>query len=181
MTNKCILTKEIAPRNTLEVLYICMHMVEWREKLQNMGTYLVETKFSWKSVETTTNKSSKFIKKITYVDDMMIHNLVKYIVQTRLRFWDILKFVIFISHKRSRVWTIYFIKLCIIISSTCVIFFVNLDEFFAIVCTDFHEGCGFHQIRCHYKKKSKVTPLILCKLPTYAIKTIMQNDPWICI
>ena len=28
-------------------------------------------------------------KKITHVDDMMIHNLVKYLVQTRLRLWDI--------------------------------------------------------------------------------------------
>ena len=32
-------------------------------------------------------KSSKFTKKITHVDDMMIHNLVKYRVQTRLRLW----------------------------------------------------------------------------------------------
>ena len=56
------------------------------------------------------------------------------------------KFVIFISHKRSRVWTRYFTKLCIIISSTCVIFLMNLDDFFAVVCTGFHEGCGFHQI-----------------------------------
>ena len=30
-------------------------------------------------------KSSKFTKKITHVDDMMIHNLVKYVAQTRLR------------------------------------------------------------------------------------------------
>jgi hypothetical protein len=86
-------------------------------------------------------KSSKFIKKITYVDDMMIHNLVKYLVQTRL---SDLKFVVFISHKRSRVWTRYFTRLCIIISSTYVIFLVNLDDFFTVICTGFHEGCGFH-------------------------------------
>ena len=49
------------------------------------------------------------------------------------------KFVIFISHRRSWVWTRYFISLCIIISSTCVIFLVNLDDFFAVVCTGFHE------------------------------------------
>ena len=30
-------------------------------------------------------KSSKFIKKITHVDDMMINNLIKYLVQIRLR------------------------------------------------------------------------------------------------
>jgi hypothetical protein len=29
-------------------------------------------------------------------------------------------------------------------------FLVNLDDFFAVVCTDFHEGCGFHLIRCPY-------------------------------
>ena len=34
-------------------------------------------------------KLSKFIQKITHVDDMMIHNFVKYLVQTRLRLWDI--------------------------------------------------------------------------------------------
>jgi hypothetical protein len=30
-------------------------------------------------------------------------------------------------------------------------FLVNLDDFFAVVCTGFHEGCGFHLIRCHSK------------------------------
>ena len=57
-----------------------------------------------------------------------------------------MKFVIFISHKQSRVLTRYFTRLCTIILSTRVIFLVNLDDFFAVVCTDFHEGCGFHQI-----------------------------------
>ena len=32
-----------------------------------------------------TKKSSKFTQKITHLDDMMVHNLVKYFVQTRLR------------------------------------------------------------------------------------------------
>jgi hypothetical protein len=53
--------------------------------------------------------------------------------------------VFFISHKRIRVWIRYFTRLCTIISSTCVIFFC-LDDFFAMVCTSFHEGCGFHHI-----------------------------------
>ena len=48
------------------------------------------------------------------------------------------KFVIFISHKRSRVWTRYFTRSCVIISSACVIFLVNLDDFFIVVCTGFH-------------------------------------------
>jgi hypothetical protein len=29
-------------------------------------------------------------------------------------------------------------------------FFVNLDDFFAVVCTSFHEDCGLHQIRSLY-------------------------------
>ena len=40
-------------------------------------------------MQTTAKKSSKFMKKITHIDDMMIHNLVKYLVQTRLRLLDI--------------------------------------------------------------------------------------------
>jgi hypothetical protein len=33
-----------------------------------------------------------------------------------------------------------------------MIFLVNLDDFFIVVCTSFHKGCGFRMIRC--KKKS---------------------------
>jgi hypothetical protein len=44
---------------------------------------------SWKPIETMAKESSKFTKKFTHVDDMMIHHLVKYLVQTRLRLWDI--------------------------------------------------------------------------------------------
>ena len=43
----------------------------------------------WKPVQTTAKKSSKFTKKITHVDDMMLYNFVKYLVQTRLHLWDI--------------------------------------------------------------------------------------------
>ena len=52
-------------------------------------SYLVQTTTSWKPVQTTAKKSSKFTKKITHLDDMIIHNLVKYFVQTRLCLWDI--------------------------------------------------------------------------------------------
>ena len=54
-----------------------------------MGTYLVQTTTLWKLVQTMAKKLSKFTKKITHVDDIMIHNLVKYFVQNRLRLWDI--------------------------------------------------------------------------------------------
>ena len=70
-----------------------------------------------------------------------------------------LKFVIFISHKRSRVWTRYFTRLCVIISSTCVIFFVNLDDFFIVICTSFYQNCGFHQI-CSLKEASESLALL---------------------
>ena len=34
-----------------------------------------------------------------------------------------------------------------------MIFLVNLDDFFVVVCTGFHEGCGLHQIRSLVKDK----------------------------
>ena len=100
--------------------------------------------------------SSKFTKKITHIDDMMIHNLVKYLVQTRLR--SGLKFVIFISHKLSRVLTRYFTRLYIIISSTCVIFFGEFRQLFYCGLYGFSQSCGLHQICSHYiKRKTKLT------------------------
>ena len=53
------------------------------------GIYLVQTITSWKPVQTTAKKSSKFTKKFIHVDDMMIYSLVKYLVQTRFCLWDI--------------------------------------------------------------------------------------------
>ena len=53
---------------------------------------LVQTTISWKPVQTTVKRSSKFTKKITHIDNidnMVIYNLVKYLVQTRLCLWDI--------------------------------------------------------------------------------------------
>ena len=91
---------------------------------------------------------------------MMIHNFVKYFVQT-LEILEILE--IFISHKRSRVWTRYFTKLCIIVSSTCVLFLVNLDDLFAVVCTVFHEVVGVsganHNLRENPCKPQQNNPL----------------------
>ena len=49
----------------------------------------MQTTISWKLVQTTIKGSSKLTKKITHVDDMMIYNLVKYLVQTRLHLWNI--------------------------------------------------------------------------------------------
>jgi hypothetical protein len=54
------------------------------------GTYQVETTTFMKTrANHNTKKLSKFIKKVTHVDDMIIHNHVKYLVQTHLRLWDI--------------------------------------------------------------------------------------------
>ena len=61
------------------------HGTQHRADVLDVGIYLVETTTSRKPVQTTTKKSSKFTKKITHVDGMIIHNLVKYLVQTRLR------------------------------------------------------------------------------------------------
>ena len=35
-------------------------------------------------------------------------------------------------------------------------FFVNLNDFFAVIYTGFHEHCGFHHIRSHYSMCLKV-------------------------
>ena len=118
-----------------------------------MGTYLVQTKPRQK-------KSSKFTKKITHVDDMMIHNLVKILVQTRLCLWDIkitnfykssgqvsgLKFVIFISHKQSRVWTKYFTRLCIIYIYMLVYLYLQLSMNFAHTLHRERQSCS---VRLH--------------------------------
>ena len=64
-------------------------------------------------------KNNKFLT--NYLDNFLAWNLFFYISQ------------------RSRVWTRYFIRLCIIISSRCVNFFYEFRRFFAVVCTDFHE------------------------------------------
>ena len=54
-----------------------------------MATYAMEISLLWKLVQITIKKSSKLTKKITHADDMMIHNLLTYLFQTRLRLWDI--------------------------------------------------------------------------------------------
>ena len=62
----------------------------WSIRFQVEGTpEVIKLNFREKPVQTTTKKSSKFIKKSIHVDDMMIHNFIKYLIQTRLRLWDI--------------------------------------------------------------------------------------------
>ena len=107
-------------------------------------------------VKTHINHGKKAVQihqKITHIDDMMIHNIVKYLVQTRLHLWnikttnfkpescpdDLLEICYFyISQTKSSLDNI-FKRLCIIISSTCVIFLVNLDNIFIVVYKSFHE------------------------------------------
>ena len=98
---------------------------------------------SWKPAQIIPKKSQLNLPKITHVDNMMIHNLIKYLVQTRLYLWDIkirnfkpescpndlLEICYFyISQTKSSLDKI-FCKLCIIISSICVILLVNLYDF----------------------------------------------------
>ena len=96
---------------------------------------------------------------------MMLHNLVKYFVQNRFRLWDIkiinfkqescpddlLEICYFCISRTKSSWTRYFTRLCIIILSTCVIFLINLDDFFIIICMSFYKNFNFHQICFHYR------------------------------
>ena len=118
-------------------------------------TYLVEIITSWKPVQTMAKKSSKFIKIITYIDDMMTHNLVKYLVQTRLRLWDI-KIINFksescpddlleicyfyIKQMKSNLDKIFYK----VVYHLHVWFLVNLDDFFTMTYTNLHEGYSLH-------------------------------------
>ena len=120
----------------------------------------MQTTSSWKFVQITAKKSSKF-KKISHVDYMMLYNLVKYLVQTRLRLWDIK------ISKISEVWTKYFTKLCIIISSICVIFLVNLDDFFCHSLHEFSRTCDLHKI-CSYLEGISLTNFHIVQGPTIA-------------
>ena len=54
-----------------------------------LGTYLVETTTFVKTHTNHGKKSHLNPPKKSHVDDMMILNLIKYLVQTRLRLWDI--------------------------------------------------------------------------------------------
>jgi hypothetical protein len=82
----------------------------------------------WKPMQTMTKTSSKFTQKITHVDDMMIHNLVKYLVKIRLRLWDIN-----ITKFCQNIWTTFWLE--------TRLFFL---PWFAQL---FYEGCGFHESR----------------------------------
>jgi len=84
-------------------------------------------------MQTTAKKSPKFNKQITHVDDMMIHNLVKYLVQTRID----------ISQMNSNLDKIFYKIVYNHIIYMCD-FLMNLDNFFVMVYTGFYEGCGFH-------------------------------------
>ena len=136
----------------------------------------MQTTTSWKLVQTMTKKSSK-LKKITCLDDMMIHNLVKYLVQTWLYLWDIkrtnfkpgscpddlLKICYFyISQTKSSLDKIFYKVMYHHIIYMCD-FLVNLDEFFVVVCTDFHEGCSLHQICCLIINSKIVAKLYYCE------------------
>ena len=128
-------------------------------------------------MQITAKRSSKFTKKITHIDDMMIHIFVKYSVQTRLRLWDIkitnfLKFVIFISHKQSWVWRRYFTRLCIIISSTYAIF-SWIIWFFCCGLHEFSWRFSFHQICSIY-----INPINLLK---NHLKNLLQYFHYIYI
>jgi len=63
-------------------LYLSFHNFS---TIRSKGMYLVETTAFVKTRANHSKKSHLNSKKITHVDDMMIHNLVKYLVQTQFR------------------------------------------------------------------------------------------------
>ena len=113
-------------------------------------------------------KSSKFIKKIAHVDDMMIHNLVKYLVQTRLRLWDIkitnfkpescpddlLEICYFyISQTKSSLNKIFYK----VVYHHIIYMYDFFDKFRRLFCYDLHRfsrDCGLH--RCFFEKPRRV-------------------------
>ena len=117
-----------------------------------MGTYLVQATISWKSVQTMVKKLFK-LKKITHVDDMMMHNFVKYLVQTRFHLWDIKRTNFKPGSCPNDLLEIYYFYLtnevefgqdilqdCVSSYHLHVWFFLmNLDNFFIVVCMDFHK------------------------------------------
>ena len=70
---------------------------------------------------------------------MMIHNFIKYLVQTRLRLLEICYF--YISQMKSSLDKIFYKIVYHYIIYMCD-FLVNLYNFFAVVCTDFHGDCS---------------------------------------
>jgi hypothetical protein len=70
-------------------------------------------------------------KKITYVDDMMIHKVVYH-------------HIIYIRD-----------------------FFVNLDDFFIVVCTGFYKEYGFHLIRCLKRLRTTFRKIGYIKVSSY--------------
>ena len=104
-------------------------------KANKKGTYLVQTTTSWKSMQIMAKKLSKFTKKITHVDDMMIHNFVKYLVQTRLCLWDIIEICYFyISQTKSSLDKIFYKIVYHHIIYMCDF----LGEFKRFFCRDLH-------------------------------------------
>ena len=128
-------------------------------------------------MQTTAKKSSKF-KKITHIDDMMIHNFVKYLVQTRLHLWDmkitnfkpgscpddLLEIYYFhISLKESSLDKIFY-KIVYHHIICMYDFLVILDDFFVVVCTSFYED--FVSTR-HVSKHKFVECLIFSRNKRY--------------
>jgi hypothetical protein len=73
----------------------------------------------------------------------MIHDPIKYLVQTLFRPGDLLEICYFyISQTRSNLDEIFYKVMYrhIIFTFNCL---VNLDDFFTVVCMSFHKSCGF--------------------------------------
>ena len=120
----------------------------------------MQTIISWKPMQITVKKSSKFTKKITHVDDMMIHNFVKYLVQTQTLFVRYKNNKFLINHLTAFCLEICYFYILQTKSSLDKIFYkvvyhhiIYMCDFFGefrrLFCRGLHEfswSCGFHQI-----------------------------------
>ena len=107
--------------------------------LRNLEKYQVQIIVFLKIRANHDKKSSKFIKKITHADDMMIHNLVKYLVQTQLCLWDI-KIINFKSRScQHELLEIYYFYILQTKSSLDGIFYKLVYHHINYMCDFFHE------------------------------------------
>ena len=131
--------------------------------VDSLEIYLVDIATFVKIRANHNKKLSKFTKQIKHVDDMMIHNLVKYLVQTWLCLWDIkittfkpescldnlLEICYFcISQTKSSLNKIFYKVVYHHIIYMCD-FLVNLDDFFYRGLHGFLRSCGLHLICSH--------------------------------
>ena len=107
-------------------------------------------------------RSSKFTQKIIHVDDMMIHNFAKYLVQTRLSLWDIKEICYFyISQTKLSLYKIFYKVVYHHIIYMCD-FFCEFRWPFCHGLYRFSRRFSFHQICSHQRYTLKTKSCLKC-------------------